>query len=82
MQQFVNIKEFKIKATRIFDGRREVVVTKRGKPVALVTPLTASSPESVLISVGNIFAEAGLAKKTVQSALKAVRRQLYGPRRS
>lgn len=78
----INVKEFKAKATKFVNGKDEIVVTKFGKPVALLTPIRSKSPEALMLSMGEILREAGISRKEAQSALERVRRRLYGPHRS
>lgn len=82
MERLVNVKEFKTRATRYVNGKDEVVITNRGKPVALLTPIASASPEAVMLSIGRIFKEAGIRKADASAALKTIRRRLYGSRRS
>ena len=82
MERRVNVKEFKIRATKYLSGEDEVVITRRGKPVALLTPIERYSAESILLSIGGIFREAGVRPVDARDALDRVRRRLYGPRRS
>lgn len=78
----INVKEFKIRATQFVNGKDEIVVTRFGKPVALLTPIEARSPEALLIAMGGLMREAGISRKQALSALERVRRRLYGPHRS
>lgn len=82
MERMVNVKEFKVRATKYVNGRREIVVTKHGKPVALLTPIPSKSPEAILLSIGELLREAGISKAEAQASLEGVRKRLYGPRRS
>ncbi|HCU24670.1 MAG TPA: hypothetical protein DF383_06615 [Deltaproteobacteria bacterium] len=78
----VNVKEFKVRATKYVNGKQEIVVTKHGKPVALLTPILSKSPQAILISIGELLHEAGISKSEIEESLKSVRKRLYGPRRS
>lgn len=82
MEKMINVKEFKVHATKFVNGRDEIVVTRFGKPVALLTPIEAKSPEALMLSIGGLFKEAGISRKEASAALNRVRRRLYGPRRS
>lgn len=82
MERTVNVKEFKIRATRYVNGKDEVVITNRGKPVAFLTPIESASPEGVILRIGKIFKEARIRKADADAALKAIRQRLYGSRRS
>ncbi|OGH63225.1 MAG: hypothetical protein A3G34_15335 [Candidatus Lindowbacteria bacterium RIFCSPLOWO2_12_FULL_62_27] len=82
MTRLVNVKEFKMRATKYLGGEDEVVITKRGRPMAVLTPIGPRSAERILTSIGEIFREAGVRPADAQDALDRVRRRLYGPRRS
>ncbi len=82
MEKTVNVKEFKVKATKFFNGKQEVIVTKYGKPIALVTPIKSKSIEGVMLSIGDLLQQAGLSAQDVAASLSEVRRKIYGSRRS
>ena len=82
MPRTVNVKEFKVRATHYVNGHDEIVVTRFGKPVALLTPIESRSPEALMLSMGELLRESGVSKKEALGALDRVRSQLYGPRRS
>ncbi len=82
MERVVNVKEFKLRATKYVAGRDEVVITRRGRPVAFLTPIERNSAESILLNIGEIFREARVSPADAKDALDRVRRRLYGPRRS
>ncbi len=82
MERMINVKEFKVRATKFVNGRQEIVVTKYGKPLALVTPIHSKSPEALLLSIGGLLREAGISRAEAEASLERVRRRLYGPRRS
>ena len=69
-------------ASKYFGGHEDVVVTKRGKPVAVVTPVPAGSLRSLLLEIQGIFRSAGVTKRDALKALQEARREVYGPRRS
>ena len=81
MEKMVNVKEFKLRATRFVNGKREIVVTKFGKPIALVTPISSRSPEALMLSIGGLFKEAGISRKDAESAMGKIRGRLYGSSR-
>lgn len=82
MERLVNVKEFKVRATKFVNGREEIVVTRFGKPIALLTPIKSRSPEALMLSIGGLLRDAGISRKEAESALERVRRRLYGPHRS
>ena len=77
-----NVREFKTNASRYLSGSEEVVVTRRGRPVAVVTPVPVGSIRSLLLEIRGIFKSAGISRRDALSALDAARREVYGPRRS
>ena len=82
MERMINVKEFKVRATKFVNGKDEIVVTRFGKPVAFLTPIEAKAPEALMLSIGGILKEAGVSRREALAALDRVRRKLYGPRRS
>jgi antitoxin (DNA-binding transcriptional repressor) of toxin-antitoxin stability system len=55
-----------------------IVITKRKKPIARISPIKKNSPKSALLDIGRILAESGITEKDAQKALKQVRKELYG----
>ena len=82
MERMINVKEFKERATKFVNGKDEIVVTRFGKPVALLTPIESKSPEALMLAIGGLLKDAGVSRQEAESALERVRRRLYGPRRS
>ena len=82
MERVVNVKQFKNRVTKYLGGVDEVVITRRGKPVALLTPIERNSAEAVLLSIGQIFRESGVSRIDARDALNRVRRRIYGSRHS
>jgi antitoxin (DNA-binding transcriptional repressor) of toxin-antitoxin stability system len=76
------VREFKINASRFLGGRDDVVVTRHGRPVAVVTPVPAGSMRSLLLEIRGIFKLSGVTKRDALMALKEARREVYGSRRS
>ena len=76
----INVKEFKERATKFVNGKDEIVVTRFGKPVALLTPIESKSPEALMLAMGGLLKDAGVSRQEAESALERVRRRLYGPR--
>lgn len=75
------VREFKMNTSRFLGGKEDVMVTKRGRPLALVTPVPNGSVRSMMLEIGSIFREAGITKKQALATLEEVRREIYGPRR-
>lgn len=74
---FASVRDFKTNATKYLKGRDPVYITRRGKPVAILTPVRPKSTEAVLIEMERIFAEAGITKKEAAAALDEARRKVY-----
>lgn len=76
------VRDFKMNASRYFGGNDDVVVTRRGRPVALVTPVPTGSIQSILLEMRSILKSAGITRQEALAALEDVRKEIYGPRRS
>ena len=76
------VRDFKLNASRYLGGREDVVVTRRGQPLAVVTPVPTGSPRSILLGIRGIFRAAGITRRDALKALDEARREVYGPRRS
>lgn len=76
------VRDFKMNASRYLGGKDEVVVTRRGRAVALVTPVPTGSARSMMLEIGSILRQAGITKQEALAALDSVRRDIYGPRHS
>ena len=74
-------REFKMHPSRYLSSRENTLVTKRGRPLAVVTPVPEDSVESLLLGIRKIFQEAGISKRQALQALEEARREVYGPRR-
>jgi prevent-host-death family protein len=74
--KFVGVREFKEKLTGLLGKKEEVVVTRHGKPIARIVPVTKGSPEDLLLEIGMVLQVAGVSKeealRTLQAAQKAV----------
>jgi prevent-host-death family protein len=76
--QFVNVREFKIHATRYLNAQEEVVITKYGKPIARLVPETEESISDLIVAMGQVLKEAGVTKKQALAALERARSKVYG----
>ena len=76
--KFVGVREFKEKLTGLLGKKEEVVVTRHGKPIARVVPVTMGSPENLLLEIGMILQEAGVSKEDALRALRAAQRSVHG----
>lgn len=81
--RFVNVREFKLRATQLLKAKDEVIITRYGKPIARLVPVTEQSIGDILSEMGDLFREAGVTKKQALDALDEVRREMApAPRRS
>lgn len=76
--RFVGVREFKEKLTGLLGKKEEVVVTRHGKPIARVVPVTKGSPENLLLEIGMVLKEAGVSKKEALRALQAAQKAVHG----
>lgn len=79
--RFVNVREFKLRATQLLKAKDEVIITRYGKPIARLVPLNEQSIGEILAEMGEIFRDAGITKKQALEALEDVRREKHAPRR-
>lgn len=76
--QFVGVREFKEGLTGFLGRKKEVVVTRRGKPIARIVPVAKGSPEDLLLGIGMVLKEAGVSRDQALQALKAAGKAVYG----
>lgn len=76
--KFVGVREFKEDAVKYLNEGSEIVVMKRKKPIARVSPVRENSPESILLEIGRILSEAGVSKEEALKTLDRARREIYG----
>jgi antitoxin (DNA-binding transcriptional repressor) of toxin-antitoxin stability system len=76
--KFVGVREFKQDAVRYLNEGNEIVVMKRKKPIARLTPIGENTPEALLLDIGRVLNEAGVTKKEALRALERARREIYG----
>ena len=75
---FMGVREFKEKLTGVLGKKEEVVVTRHGKPIARVVPVTKGSPEILLLEIGIVLKEAGVTKEEAVRALRAAQKAVHG----
>jgi prevent-host-death family protein len=71
------IRDFKIRATGYLKSREEVLITRHGQPVALLSPVKKKSVEAALLELRRIISEAGISKKKLLGLLKESRKEVY-----
>jgi antitoxin (DNA-binding transcriptional repressor) of toxin-antitoxin stability system len=76
--KFVGVREFKQDVVKYLNEGNEIVVMKRKKPIARLTPVRQDSPEIILLEIGRVLSEAGVSKKEALNALDRARRKIYG----
>ena len=76
--KFVGVREFKQDVVKYLNGGNEIVVMKRKKPIARLTPVQNDSAEIILLEIGRVLAEAGISEKEALKALDRARREIYG----
>jgi antitoxin (DNA-binding transcriptional repressor) of toxin-antitoxin stability system len=76
--KYVGVREFKQDVIKYLNEGNEIVVMKRKKPIAILTPVQENTPESILLEIGRVLNEAGVSKKEALKALDRARREIYG----
>jgi len=76
--KFVGVREFKQDVVKYLNEGNEIVVMKRKKPIARLTPVHEKSEEIILLEIGRVLNEAGISKKEALKALDRARREIYG----
>ncbi len=76
--KFVGVREFKQDAVRYLNEGNEIVIMKRKKPIARLTPIQENTPEALLLDIGRVLNEAGVTKEEALRALERARREIYG----
>jgi antitoxin (DNA-binding transcriptional repressor) of toxin-antitoxin stability system len=76
--KFVGVREFKQDVVKYLNEGNEIVVMKRKKPIARLTPVQKNSTELILLEIGRILSEAGVSERGALKALGRARREIYG----
>ena len=76
--KFVGVREFKQDVVKYLNEGNEIVVMKRKKPIARLTPVRKDSPEIILLEIGRVLSEAGISEKDALKALDYARQKVYG----
>lgn len=76
--RLATVRDFKIQATKYLGMSDEVVITRRGRPIAVLTPVKAKSTGALLLSLRGILQEAGISKGEALKVLEQVRAEVYG----
>ena len=75
--KFVGVRQFKQDAVKYLNEGNEIVVMKRKKPIARLTPIQENTPEALLLDIGRVLNEAGVTKEEALRALERARRKIY-----
>ena len=75
--RFVNVKRFAASTTRYINGKEDVVITRYGKPISILSRVDVNSPEELFLRVKDVVDNAGLKKKEVLKALDSIREEIY-----
>lgn len=72
-----SIRDFKAKATQYLNNDEEVVVTRHGKPIAVLTHVKSDSVGALLLQLRAVLKSAGITKKEALAALEEARKEIY-----
>jgi antitoxin (DNA-binding transcriptional repressor) of toxin-antitoxin stability system len=76
--KFVGVREFKEGVVKYLNEGSEIVVMKRKRPIARLTPVEENSPEIILLEIGRVLSETRVSKKEALKALDQARKKIYG----
>jgi antitoxin (DNA-binding transcriptional repressor) of toxin-antitoxin stability system len=76
--KFVGVREFKQDVVKYLNEGNEIVVMKRKKPIARLTPVQKNSAEIILLEIGRVLSEARVSKREALKALDQARKKIYG----
>jgi prevent-host-death family protein len=75
--KIASVRDFKTKATQYLNNTEEVVVTRHGKPIAVLTHVKSNSVDSLLLELRAVLKSAGITKKQALAALEEGRKEVY-----
>lgn len=73
--KFVNVRECRLKLAELLDSQEEVVITRYGRPISRLTPITPVTYADLAQEMGKAFREAGVTQKEALAALEDVRKE-------
>ena len=76
--KLATVRDFKTNATQYLGSSEEVVVTRYGKPVAILTPVRPESADAVLLELRGVLQEAKVSKKELLGLLREAQAEVYG----
>lgn len=75
--RFAAVRDFKLHATRYLKVRDDIYITRRGEPIAVLSPLKGKTPEKAMAEMGRLLKEAGISKKEMLALLEEARDKVY-----
>lgn len=72
-----SVRDFKTRATQFLNDNEEVVVTRQGKPIAVLTHVKPKSVHATLLQLRAILKDADISKKEALAALEEARKEVY-----
>jgi antitoxin (DNA-binding transcriptional repressor) of toxin-antitoxin stability system len=75
--KMTSVRDFKNKATQYLGNPEEIVVTRHGKPIAVLTHVKNDSPGALLLELRGLLKRSGVSKKEILSALEEARKEVY-----
>ncbi len=76
--EFVSARDFKINANKYINKKDDIVITKYGKPVAILSPVGQDTVEDIFFRMKSIFNEADISKDDALTALEEAKKEIYG----
>ena len=67
--KLISVREFKSKVTQYLKGPEEVVVTRHGKPIVVLTHVKNDTPGALLLQLREILKRSGVSKREMLSIL-------------
>lgn len=75
--EFVTVRDFKMKANKYINKKEDIIITKYGKPVAILSPVGKDGLEDIFLQMKSIFQKSGISKKDALKALSETRKEIY-----
>ena len=76
--KFVGVREFKQDVVKFLHEGNEVVIMKRKKPIARLSPVKEKTAEKLLLEIARVLEDAGISKSEALKSLDRARREIYG----
>ena len=75
--KFVNVKKFAASTTKFINEEEDIVITRYGKPIAILSKVKPESPEEIFLRLKKIVEDAGVKKEEMLKALELLRKEIY-----